>query len=440
MSTNKTKQIGFWMLTSLVFGNMVGSGVFLLPSALAFFGTISLYSWAFTAMGAILLALVFARMSSLFPKSGGPYVFCKEAYGNFIGFQVAYSYWVYIWTGNAAIAVAFTGYLTSFFPSLASHHFLSFLVTAGAVWIFTIINLVGVRFAGFFQLILSIIKFIPIVLLASVGLFYIKVENFSYFNVSNSSDLTAFSGAALLTLWAFLGLESGSVPADNVKNPSKTIPKAIITGTLLAAFLYIIMTVSIMGVIPIPALQHSAAPFADFAAIVMGPFGRIIIGITAMISCLGALNGWILLQGQIPMAAAKDNLFPKAFRQVNDQGVPVFGTILSSLLITLVLFLNLGKGLVSQFTFIISIATLSALITYLYTSVAEFIIGYKSKVGASRISYTHLMISLLAFVYAFWAFMGAEREVFDWGIGFLFTSLPIYGFMCLKEEKRKKRA
>lgn len=438
MAATKTKQIGFWMLTALVFGNMVGSGVFLLPSALAFFGTISLLSWGFTAIGAILLALVFARMSSLFPKSGGPYVFCRKAYGNFIGFQVAYSYWVYIWTGNAAIAVAATGYLATFFPVLHDHHFLSFLVTAGAVWVFTIINLVGMRFAGFFQLLLSIIKFIPILFLAAVGLFYIKAENFTYYNVTDMPDIKAFSGAALLTLWAFLGLESGSVPAGNVKNPSKTVPRATIVGTLLTAFLYIVMTVSVMGVIPIPDLQTSSAPFADFAAIVMGPMGRVIIGITAIISCWGALNGWILLQGQIPMAAAKDKLFPKAFSQENKQGVPVFGTLLSSLLITLVLFFNLSKGLVSQFTFIISIATLSALVTYLYTSTAEFVIGYKSELGPNKISYVHLGISLLAFIYAFWAFMGAGQDIFYWGIGFLFTSLPVYGFMCLKEENRKR--
>ncbi|PCI76859.1 amino acid permease [Candidatus Aerophobetes bacterium] len=441
MSGHEKKQIGFWVLTALVFGNMVGSGVFLLPSALAFFGTISLLSWGFTAVGAILLALVFARMSSLFPKSGGPYVFCREAYGDFIGFQVAYSYWVYIWTGNAAIAVAFTGYLTAFVPYLNAHPFLTFAVTASAVWILTLINLIGVRFAGVVQLVLSIIKFVPIAFLAIVGLFYVDTANFNYFNVSDTSNFSAFTGAALLTLWAFLGLESASIPADNVKDPVKNIPKATIVGTLLAASLYIVITVAIMGVIPIPQLQQSLAPFADFAEIVLGPVGKIVIGITAMIACLSALNGWILLQGQIPLAAAKDKLFPKAFTRVNKAGVPVFGMIVSSLLITLVLFLNEGKNLVEQFTFIISIATLSALMTYLYTSITEFVIGRRAKPGhISRSDYKHLIIALLAFVYAFWAFMGAGKDIFYWGIGFLFTSLPIYGIMCLKKETSKSKA
>lgn len=432
------KKIGFWVLTALVFGNMVGSGVFLLPSALAYFGTISLLSWGFTAVGAILLALVFARMSSLFPKSGGPYVFCRKAYGDFVGFQVAYSYWVYIWTGNAAIAVAFTGYLTTFIPSLDAHPVLAFIVTASAVWLFTIINLIGVRFAGLFQLILSVVKFIPIALLAICGIFYVDTANFSHFNMTDSSNFSAFTGAALLTLWAFLGLESASIPADNVKDPSKTIPKATITGVLLTACIYIIITIAIMGVIGAPQLQHSSAPFADFAQVILGPIGRIVIGITAMISCLGALNGWILLQGQIPLAAAKDGLFPKPFTRVSKEGVPVFGVVLSSILITLVLFLNIGKGLVEQFTFIISVATLSALVTYLYTSVTGFIIGRTTK-GAhmSFKEYKHLVIASLAFIYAFWAFMGAGKEIFYWGIGFLFTSLPIYALMHFKNERVK---
>ncbi|MCB1107930.1 MAG: amino acid permease [Chlamydiia bacterium] len=418
------------MLTALVVGNMIGSGVFLLPASLASFGSITVFSWCATAVGAMLLALVFAKLSTLFPKTGGPYVYCREGFGNFIGFQVAYNYWIYMWVGNAAIAVAFTGYLSTFFPTLADNNLLAFFTAAGCVWFFTIVNIIGVHLAGKFQLILTILKFVPLVLIAVIGIFFVDTSNLAYFNVSGKSNFTALSGGAMLTLWAFLGMESASIPADDVKSPQKTIPRATILGTAITAVVYILSTVAIMGVIPMPDLQNSAAPFADLAGKIFGPWGMYVMGGAAVISCAGALNGWILLQGQIPLAAAKDKLFPKRFEQVSKNRSPVFGILLSSVLITLLLVLNFNKDLVDQFTFIISLATLAAIIAYLYTSVAEFVIYIKHPDKADKKTIVKtLTISGLAFLYTFWATISAGQEIVFYGALLMFTSIPIYGWM-----------
>lgn len=424
------KQLGIWMLTALVVGNMIGSGVFLLPASLANFGTISIFGWIATAVGAMLLALVFAKLSTLFPKTGGPYIYCKEGFGDFIGFQVAYNYWIYMWVGNAAIAVAFTGYLSTFFPQLADNNILAFCVTAGAVWFFTLVNLVGVKYAGSFQVVLTILKIVPLLLIAFIGLFFVKGENLAAFNVSGQSNFSALSGAAMLTLWAFLGMESASIPADDVKNPKKTIPRATILGTALTAVVYILSTIAIMGVIPMGKLQDSAAPFADFAQAIFGPWGMYVMGAAAVISCAGALNGWILLQGQIPLAAAKDKLFPKGFAKISKGRSPYFGILVSSVLITAVLVLNFNKNLVDQFTFIISLATLAALIAYLYTAIAEFVVYIKHPDKADKKTVVKsLTISGLAFLYAFWATVSAGAEIVFYGALLLFTSIPIYGWM-----------
>ena len=430
------------MLTALVVGNMIGSGVFLLPASLASFGSITVFSWCATAVGAMLLALVFAKLSSLFPKTGGPYIYCKEGFGNFIGFQVAYNYWVYMWVGNAAIAVAFTGYLATIIPELAYNNFMAFLVTAGVVWFFTAVNIVGVHLAGRFQLVLTILKFVPLILIAIIGVFFIDGSNLAYFNVSGKSNFSALSGGAMLTLWAFLGMESASIPADDVKSPKKTIPRATIMGTAITAVVYIISTIAIMGVIPMPDLQQSTAPFADLAGKIFGPWGMYVMGAAAVISCAGALNGWILLQGQIPMAAAKDKLFPKRFQKVSKKGrSPVFGIVLSSVLITLTLMLNFHKDLVNQFTFIISLATLAAIIAYLYTSVAEFVIYIKhpSKVDKGKVVKT-LTISALAFIYTSWATVSAGQEIVFYGTLLMFTSIPIYGWMEWQKYRKTVKA
>lgn len=418
------------MLTALVVGNMIGSGVFLLPTTLAHYGSITIFSWIATGIGAMLLALVFAKLSTLFPKTGGPYVYCRESFGDFVGFQVAYNYWIYMWVGNAAIAVAFTGYLTTFIPQLQFNPMLAFFVTAGAVWLITLINIMGVHFAGVVQLVLTILKFVPLLLIAFVGLFFIDMDNLSQFNLSGESNFSALSSGAMLTLWAFLGLESASIPADDVKNPKKNIPRATIIGTGITAIVYILSTIAIMGVIPSSVLANSTAPFADFAGKLLGPWGRVVMAAAAVIACTGALNGWILLQGQIPLAAAKDQLFPKFFGIVTKNRAPVNGILVSSVLVTCLLMLNFHKGLVAQFTFIISLATLAAIIAYLYTTITEFIIfaKMKTKIPKKTLIKT-LTISGLAFLYTFWTIISAGQEIVFYGTLLLMSSLPVYAWM-----------
>ncbi len=436
LQKEKKKTFGFWMLTALVVGNMVGSGVFLLPASLAKLGSLTLISWVLTAIGAVLLSLVFAKLSTVFPKTGGPYIYCREGFGDFIGFQVAYNYWIYMWVGNAAIAVAMTGYLTIFFPILAANKLVSFLVTAGVVWLFTLVNIWGLKFAGIVQLITTILKLIPLFLVGLVGLFYMDIGNLREFNISSESTPFAISTGAAMTLWAFLGLESGTVPADSVINPKKTIPRATIFGTSLAAVIYILVTVAIFGVIPPSVLQHSNAPFADMAEIMFGPFGRAFIAVGAIIACLGALNGWIMLQAQVPLAAAKDDLFPRKFKQLSKRGTPTFGLVLSSILVTLLLLLNFNKSLVSQFTFIIMLATLAAIVAYLYTAMAEFIVFTKKRGFFRKKDIAKpLIISSLAFVYAFWAVMASGEQIVFLGSLLMFSSIPIYAWLIWSHPK-----
>ena len=271
---NHKRTIGLWILTSLVAGNMIGSGIFLLPASLASYGSISILSWIMTSIGAILLALVFAKLGSLMPKVGGPYAYARAGFGNFAGFQIAYNYWIALWVGNAAIVVALISYLSVFWPALKSNDVLSCSVAITIVWLLTFINIIGVRTAGVFQLITTILKLLPLIFIATVGLFYLHPHYLADFNVSGKSNFSALTSAATLTFWAFVGLESATVPADDVIDPQRTIPRATILGTIIAATVYILSTVAVMGVLPMSQLAKSVSPYADAARIMLGPCCR----------------------------------------------------------------------------------------------------------------------------------------------------------------------
>jgi basic amino acid/polyamine antiporter, APA family len=426
------KSLGFWMLTALVAGNMIGSGVFMLPSALAGFGSIAIYAWLLTAAGTMVLAIVFSRLSRLLPRTGGPYAYCREAFGDFIGFQVAYNYWIALWVGNAAIVVTLVSYLTVFWPQLSSP-WLSFCVCLGFVWLTTFINILGVKEAGRAQIITTILKLIPLVLVAIIGLFFVQKSNLLQFNISGKSNFSALTGAATLTMWAFIGFESATVPAEHVIDPRRNIPRATIVGTSIAALIYILSTISVMGIVPMEKLAHSTSPFAYAANLMFGPWANWMIAAAAIIACFGTLNGWILMQGQIPLAAARDDLFPRQFGKVNQAGSPAFGLIVSSILISILLAMRYGASLVDQFTMISLLATLASLIPYIYTSVAElmFYIKEREKFNRKRMA-SSAVLAMIAFAYTYWLIYGAGYTIVFYGVLLLLSSIPVYLLLQIK--------
>jgi basic amino acid/polyamine antiporter, APA family len=423
------KKLGVFSLTALVTGNMVGSGIFLLPSTMARLGSLSLVSWIFTTIGSLFLAFVFSRLSMLFPKTGGPYAYVQAGLGNALGFQTAYCYWINVWVGNAAIALAGIGYLSIFFPAFATP-WNACIATIASVWIFTFINLRGIQTAGIVQLVTTILKLIPIFFVGLFGWIFFQIENITESLNVSSPQITNFdviTQGATLTLWAFIGLESATVPASSVENPKRTIPLATIIGTSIAAVAYIVCSIVIMGIIPNEVLQNSLSPFADVAEIMVGDWGKWVIAAGAVVSCFGALNGWTLIQGQIPMAAADDHLFMKIFSRKNKHGVPFYGLVITSILVTLLLLLTSSPDLIHQYKLIILIATLSSLISYFYTPIAEIIL-LKTKVFP--FSKTAIIGASMAMIYAFWAIMGSGMEVLSYGALLILISIALFVFIA----------
>lgn len=424
------QKMGLFRATSLVVGNIVGSGLLMLPASLGVYGTLGLLGWGLTAVGAIFLALIFARLSQKFPKTGGPYAYSKSAFGDFVGFQMAWSYWIGTWASNAALAIAFVSYLSVFFPVLQTNLIYSFSTAFGAVWLLTALNITGVRNTMFLQVVATLVKVIPLLAITLCGILFINPAHYTPINPSGEPFFPALMAAASLTLFSFLGLESATIPANNVQDPTKTIPRATVLGTLISAGIYIGTMAVLLGVMPAQELAQSPAPFAQVAFLLFGEWGEKMMAASGVIAILGTLNGWILIQGQVPLAAAQDDLFPKIFRVTTRAGTPVFGLIISAVLMTVMLWAYHQASLVEQFTNIVAFTTFAVLLPYLYSSVADLFYlmtgGYKlDKAGFARAC----IVSCLGIAYTILIVVGTGKESVYLGMICLFCGFPAYAWM-----------
>jgi APA family basic amino acid/polyamine antiporter len=429
------KKLGLWTSTSLVVGNMIGAGVFLMPAAMAGFGSIGLLGWVFSAIGAFFLAKVFSNMSKLLPHAtGGPYAFTRYGLGDFAGFLVAWGYFLATSCACAAITKSLVSALSTFFPALASG---IPAVTTGlcAIWLLTYINTRGIVTSGKWQLVTTILKILPLLLVAFGGLFFIQAKNFVPFNNSGTTTYSAISATAAMTLFSFIGIECATIPAGSVENPEKTVPRATLLGLLIATLVYILGSVSVMGLIPAAVLEKSQTPYADAAAIIYGNNIRYWVSAGVAIAAFGALNGWTLMQGQMPFAVARDKLFPAIFSKQNKKGVPYMGILLSSTLVSVFMSMNYTKGFVEQFRFLLLLSLLSMLIPYLLSAASYLIIRVKNKQADGWMG--AVALAIVAFSYALWNIVGSGKDAVYYGFVLLMMSVPFYVWVAYQKNKEQ---
>ena len=406
---------------------MIGSGVFLLPASLAAYRGLSLVGWVISAAGSVALALVFARLAGFRPASGGPYAYTRQAYGDLAGFLVAWGYWISVWTANAALAVAFVGYLDPFIPSVVRNPLAAASLAVGMVWLLTAVNCRGLPDAGRVQLVTTALKILPLLLIGIAGTLAFEPSHFSLVGVEGGIGKGVMA-TVTLTLFAFVGLESATVPAGSTADARRTIPRATVIGTLLAAALYLLGTVGVMSLMDPATVARSTAPFADAARVLAGDGAAALVAIGAAISCFGALNGWVLVVGQLPMAVARDGLFPSAFARLSSRGTPAFAMIVGATLSTALVAMNYSRGLVELFTFIILLATLSTLVPYTFCSLAGIILHRRDRSMSWSTGAT--VVSGLAFIYALFAIGGAGPDVVFSGFLLLMAGLPVYAWVA----------
>jgi arginine:agmatine antiporter len=419
-----TKSLGLAACTAIVVGNMVGSGFYLSPSAVAPYGLLAIVAWIVMGIGAVCLGLTFARLARMTPATGGPYAYTRLGFGDFAGFLVAWGYWISIWASLPVIAVAFTGSLLKLLPALQGNRPIGVAVTLGAIWLVTLLNLRGVKEAGIFAAVTTYTKLIPFAAIAIAGLAFIRRDLLGDFNPSGKSLLESSAALAPLTMFAYLGLESATVPAGDVRDPARTIPRSTMLGILVAGLLYVLGTIVVMGVVPREQLIASTAPFADAARLMWGSWAAEVIGLAVMLSSLGALNGWTLMMGQVPMAAAADRVFPSVFGRLSARGVPAVGLVISASLATALVLVQVSgaSGFAAIYNMIVSLSTMAAVIPYVFCSLAPGLIVAHAGDAMPRIT----LVEVVAFAFAMFTVYGCGPEPVLYGLVLLLLGLPVY--------------
>lgn len=421
---SESNKIGLLPAILMVAGNMMGSGVFMLPANLAGIGSIAIIGWLITVVGAIALGLVFAKLTEVTTAAGGPYAYARKAFGDYMGYQTNLVYWLANVIGNVGLAVTGLGYLTPFFPALRDPLVMA-LAQIAVIWFFTYANILGPRVVGRMQGITTTVALFPIVGVALLGWFWFNPETYMEgWNVSGESSLTAVGMTLNFTLWAFIGVESASVSTAVVKNPAKNVPIATVVGVLLAAVCYVLSSSAIMGIIPNKELVSSSAPFSQAVSIALGSTAGKIVALCAAVGCLGSLAGWTLLVGQTAQAAAKDGLFAGIFARVNRRGVPSAGLAIVAGIMTLQVLATMSPTASEQFGKIASIAVIMTLLPYIYSSVAIKILGREKMSDREGLFYT--IVGLIAAVYSLSAMIGSNSEQTRWALIFVISTIIFY--------------
>lgn len=433
---DKPQKIGLLTSTSLVVGGMIGAGVYLIPAAMASFGSISLLGWVFAALGTFFIARVFSGLSKMVPgAAGGLYTYTRHGFGDFAGFLVGWGYYISVITANAAIVKSFVGAMDIFFPGLATHPLYAIPTALCMIWALALINTRGIKASGEVQVVTSILKIVPLVVIAIGGLFFLKAGNFHPFNITKMSPFSAVTRSAAFAMFALVGIECATIPAEKTENSGKTVSRATMLGLLITVTIYLLGSISIMGVIPADVLKNSPSPYADAAAAIFGPSARYWAAAGMAIAAFGCLNAWTLIQGEIPFAIARDKLFPGAFGWQNKKGAPWFGIVTSSVFVSLFMSMNYTKGLVDQFNFLSTLATINTLVPYIFCAAAYIIIRFTKKEKYSTGWTAAIFVAVMAFAYSLWAIAGAGETSVFWGFLLILAGLPFYVWVVYKKNR-----
>ncbi len=415
-----SKKLGFWPVFALVTGSQIGSAIFILPINLAPFGFYGLLGWIISGCGAIALALVFAELCSRFPETGGPHTYVDHIFGKTAAFFTGWTYWMISWVSSTIVVIACAGYLsplignTSKGMDLALELFLVAVVTA--------LNFLGVKTACRAEFYLTILKFIPLILVPIAALFFFQADNFQITSaVKEMGSVSLISKVTLLTLWGFVGLECATVAAGAVENPSKTIPKAIVIGTVSVAVLYCLNSLGIIGVLPQETLVQSKAPYVDVATFMFGQGWNMPFCIIASVVCLGTLNAWTLSSAQVALGLGQEGFFPTVLSRQNGRGAPIWALLISSVGICVLLISSSSDSFAEQISAIIDTSVTCFLFVYGICSLGHLKLLLQG--NGSRFGWIY---GLGAVGFIGWILSQISLENFLWAALFPLAGVPVY--------------
>jgi amino acid transporter len=427
MSEVKRKsQLTLFDVTNLVVGAIIGADIYV-ASALGagLLGPFSLVAWVVAGIIAIVIALCFAQCSALLPRVGGPYAYARAAWGPFAGFIVGWSLWLAEWISLAVFPVAFTQYLMFFFPGL---NWISQVTVRLLFVVFLIVtNVVGVKAAGKTNDVLTVVKLVPLVFFAVIGLLFmvfnvtLVTANFSPFS---PFGVGSFGAALVLIFWAYAGFEISTIPADEINDPGKTIPKAIILGISIVTVFYLTTNIVLFGVRPWRLLALDKAPLtaATGAILVSSPtlalIGVIIVGVGALISVSGSDESGMIGTSRLGYALAADGLFPSVFARVHPRfKTPYLGIIISAVT-------ALVASVIGNLSMLIATSVFFMAVAYAATSGSTF---FLRRMGAkTHFNLRSLFIPILGVIFSLYLITQCSFSQIALGLILLLVGVPIY--------------
>jgi APA family basic amino acid/polyamine antiporter len=420
------RQLGLGMATALVVGNTIGMGIFMQPAALAPFGLNALTGWIAVIVGCVCLAITFAALARKLPQADGPFGYVRSTLGESLAFPVLWSYWISCWVTLPVLAIGTTGYFLNVFPTLRSVP--SAVIAVSFMWIFVAVNLLGLRSGGRVQVVTSLLKVVPLILVTIVGAVSILATPGDYASnlPTNPITLHASMGAAAVALYTMLGFESAAVAASRVTNPETTIPRATLIGILFVGVIYVAaVTIGIL-VVPQATLAASDAPFVTILDHLIGPGNGRWLSLFIVISGLGCLNGWTLLSAELTRTLATHRLLPEVLAESNRHGVPWASLLLAGALATAVGLMNYTSTLVGAFTKLSLIVSAANLPLYVCCAFVLFYLLRKNPAGLSPALW---VAGLGGVAFAAFAFFGLGWEPFIWALALCAAGVPVYFWM-----------
>jgi APA family basic amino acid/polyamine antiporter len=418
-----TRKLGLAMCVALVVGNMVGSGVFQLPRDLAPLGWNSVYGWLMTIGGTICLAIVLIRLARGRADSCGAYSYPAAAFGPGTGFVVAWSYWITCWTANAALAIAAVNSLAFIVPGLGQP-MVPLALALAFLWLFTFVNCLGVREAGKVQVVTTVLKLVPLFFAIVAAAWLLgtgEVAPVGHDSVPVSA--VGIQTAATFTLFAMLSFESAAAAGDRIENPERNVPRATLLGTVIIGVIYLLSCSAVTLLLPPEALRESPAPFALFFSTLIDPTLGQLVAVFMAIAALGALNGLVLIQAEMPVAMARERLLPAWLVRFNRNEIPYRIHIVSSGLATVVVLANYAQSMSDLFQFMMLVTTSVSIIFYGVCALASL-----KLVAAGRLAGSpgFVAVALLGVAYSAWAFYGAGIRASLWGLAMTAAAIPVY--------------
>ena len=426
---DQTRALGLVMCTALVVGNTIGMGIFMLPASLAPYGLNAVPGWLITTVGCVFIAWVFAGLARTFPDDDGPYAYASRAFGGGVAFTLMWCYWVSTWVTNAVLATGAVGYLTMFFPVLGVDRWRAAVTAVSLQWLFVLINLRGVRAAGWVQVLSSVLKLVPQVGIVALGVWALFAPHTqSLIHIpSTPVSFAGVSAASTLALYAMLGVESAALPAGRVRDPGRTIPRATFIGTVLVALIYVCVSLVPMLLIPQAELAASNAPFADLFARFLGSASGKLLAAFVIVSALGCLNGWTLILGELTVTFARHGGFPPALGKVNSHGAPTRGFVFTGILASIMMVTNYNDTIAGAFTFLTVVVTAANLPLYYGCALAVLVLWRRGKIpspGARE--WRWIAAALLATIYCVWVSIGIGGKSLLWALSLCAVGVPVY--------------